>query len=201
MTRQKDFKRTVREHAARSGRSYADARRLLLARSQGDAAMQDTATTTDATTAPDPTFKTVSKKEHGFTLAMPEDWAEFPPVLSNSPYEVARFAYRDHTTHLGIVFRMPGSPGLHPRGTAEQARTRQRAQGFDNFVLDDVDVGGRPGVRLTFDKKTLQGAWAAREYFVSAGSLVYCLALASGDPQGDAALFDAMAARFDVGRD
>lgn len=168
MTRQKDFKRTVREHAARTGRSYADARRLLLARTQGDAAMNDTTATHDTT------FKKVSKKEHGFTLAVPEAWA---------------------------VFRMPGSPGLHPRGTAEQAQARQRAQGFDNFVLDELDVGGRPGVRLTFDKKTAQGPWFAREYFVSAGSLVYCLGLASGDPQGDAALFDAMAARFEVGVD
>jgi len=195
MTRHKDFKRTVREHAARTGRSYADARRLLLARTQGDAAMHD------ATPTHDTTFKRVSKKEHGFTLAVPEAWAEFPPVLSNSPYEVARFAYRDHTTHMSIVFRMPGSPGLHPRGIAEQAQARQRAQGFDNFVLDELDVGGRPGVRLTFEKKTAQGPWAAREYFVSAGSLVYCLGLASGDPRGDAALFDAMATRFEVGLD
>jgi hypothetical protein len=49
---------------------------------------------------------------------------------------------------------------------------------------------------LTFDKTTEAGPWAAREYFVSAGSLVYCLGLGSGDPNGDAHLFDSMAAQF-----
>lgn len=79
------------------------------------------------------------------------------------------------------------------------AQARQRRQGFDNFVLDACKVGGRPGVRLTFDKKTAAGPWAAREHFVLAGSRVYVLGLASGDPAGDEPVFEAMAARFEVG--
>ena len=146
----------------------------------------------------DVTFQSISKPELGFTLAIPPGWSEFPALLSNSPYEVARFACRDHTHHLGIVFRMPGSPGLDVRVPATEAQARQRRQGFDHFVLDEVDVGGRRGLRMTFDKKTVAGPWAAREYFVAAGSRVYVLGLASGDPEGDAAIFESMAARFEV---
>lgn len=190
MTREKDFKRVVREYASRTGRSYSSARRILLARQEKErgADVKDRAVP----------FKTISRPELGFTLSLPDAWAEFPALLSNSPYEVARFAYRDHTSHLCIVFRMPGSPGLNPRGTAEQAMGRQRSQGFGNFVLRETAVGKRSGVLLTFDKKSEAGTWSAREYFVSAGSLVYCLGLGSGDPDGDASIFDAMAADFDV---
>jgi hypothetical protein len=186
MTQKKDFKRAVRQYALRTGRSYASARRLLLSRSRGGAAMEEIS------------LKVISKPELGFAIRVPAGWSEFPPVLSNSPYEVARFAYRDHTTHMCIVFRMPGSPGLDPRVWAEQARTRQRNQGFGSIALTDVDVGRRAGVCLTFEKTNEIGVWACREYFVGAGSLVYCLGLASGDPQRDGEVFDAMAAQFEV---
>jgi hypothetical protein len=186
MTQEKDFKRAVRAYALRTGRSYASARRLLVSRSRGGEAMENVA------------FKLISKPEAGFNVRVPEGWAEFPPVLSHSPYEVARFAYRDHTDHLCIVFRLPGSPGLDPRGTAERSQAALGKKGFGNFALTLAEVGRRPGVRLTFDKTTEAGLWASREYFVSAGSLVYCLGLGTGDPDGDAATFDAMAAEFEV---
>ncbi len=143
-------------------------------------------------------FKKFSKPEYGFTVSVPEGWSEFPALLSNSAYEVARFAYRDHTNHACIVFRMPGSPGLDPRGTAEQALARQRSKGYGNCVLADARLGDRAGLVLTFDKTTESGPWAAREYFVSAGSLIYCLGLGSGDPKHDADVFDAIAARFSI---
>jgi hypothetical protein len=186
MTQDKDFKREVRAYALRTGRSYASARRLLLSRSRGGAAMESVA------------FKLISKQEAGFAVRVPEGWSEFPPVLSHSPFEVARFAYRDHTDHVCIVFRLPGSPGLDPRGTAERSQAALTKKGFGNFALTKADVGSRPGVRLTFDKPTETGVWASREYLVTAGSLVYCLGLASGDPEGDAATFDAVAAQFEV---
>jgi hypothetical protein len=190
MTKHKDLKRVVREYASRTGRSYADARRLLDRRTTGGETMNSTREETP--------FKTVHRQKLGFSLSVPAGWAEFPALLSNSPYEVARFAYRDHASHLCIVFRMPGSPGLHPLATAEQAIVKQRAQGFDHFVLTEVDVGKRRGVLLSFDKTTDQASWSAREYFVGAGSLVYCLGLGSGDASGDAAVFDSMAERFEV---
>lgn len=147
----------------------------------------------------DASFKVITKPELGFSVRVPKDWAEFPPVLSSSPWEVARFAYRDDENHIMcIVFRMPGSPGLDPRGTAEQARAALKKKGYGNASLTRVDVGGRPGSLLTFDKPTKAGVWSAREYFVSAGNVVYCLGLGTSDPDADGETFDAIAARFDV---
>jgi hypothetical protein len=186
MTKKKDFKRAVREYASRTGRSYTSARRQLLSRDRGGVA------------ANDPASRTISRPELGFAVALPEGWSEFPRPFSSSPFEVARFACHDRTTHVCIVFRMPGSPGLHPRGIAERSRARLAKRGFGNFALGDADVGGKAGVLLTCDKTIEEGLWAAREYFVTAGSLVYCLGLGSGDPAGDAAVFDCMASGFEV---
>lgn len=144
-------------------------------------------------------FHKVSKPELGFTVALPEGWSEFPRPFSSSPFEVARFAYRDAATHVCIVFRMPGSPKLDPRIIAERSKTKLEHKGYGNFALSECDVGPRRGVLLACDKTNDEGLWAAREYFVTAGSLVYCLGLATGDPAGDAALFDSMAARFEAG--
>lgn len=184
MTRDKDFKRRVRETAARTGRSYASARNALLAKTE-QARGKDSIS-----------LKVISKPELGLHFGVPEGWEEFPPVLSNSPYEVTRFARQDHAAHMCVVFRMPGSDGLDPKGMAERAQAKQKAKGFDNFRLTRVEVGERPGVLLSFDKKTDRGAWTAREYFVSVGSLVYCLGLGTGDADGDELTFDAMAEHF-----
>jgi hypothetical protein len=181
MTHDKDFKRKVRELARRTGRSYASVHRRL-SREREEMAM----------------FTKVSKQELGFTIAVPHGWAEFPPQLANSPYEVARFARRDHASHLCLVFRSPGSAGLDPRVPAEDARARLDASGYGNFALDAAQLGARAAARLSFDKPTAAGLWAVRLYFASANDLVYCLGLGSGDPAGDAALFDSMSAEFEI---
>jgi hypothetical protein len=178
MTHDKDFKRKVREHARRTGRSYASVHRRFSRHRGEEIEMQK-----------------ITKPEHGFTVAIPDGWAEFPPMLTNSPYEVARFARRDHANHLCLVFR---SPGNDPRKPAEGARERLARSGYGNFALDDAALGARAGVRLTFDKPAAAGVWAVREYFVSVNNVVYCLGLGSSDPAGDAAIFDAMTAAFDI---
>ncbi len=127
----------------------------------------------------------------GSRSGVPDGWAELPPVLANSPYEVARFARRDHANHLCLVFR---SPGNEPRKRAEAARDRLATLGYDNFALDDAALGGHAAVRLG----CARGGWAVREYFASVNDLVYCLGLGSSDPAGDAAVFDAMTAAFEI---
>jgi hypothetical protein len=37
-------------------------------------------------------MRPVEKPDLGFTVWVPADWAEFPPELTNSAYEVARCA-------------------------------------------------------------------------------------------------------------
>jgi hypothetical protein len=66
LTSDKDFKRLVRAEARRAGLSYAAARRRLLANPPGDAMNT-------------PALRSVEKSEVGFTVWIPDDWAEFPP--------------------------------------------------------------------------------------------------------------------------
>jgi hypothetical protein len=179
MTTKKDFKRKVRDHAARTGRSYASARRLLLTRKEGDAPM----TPEDHETH---SFHRVDKPDLGFAVALPDGWSEFPRPFSDSPFEVARFACRDDVSHLCIVFRMPGSRDPRLRSVAERSRSRLCRRGYDNFAFTEVGVGGQPGLMLSFDKKTEEGVW--------------CLGLASGDPARAASVFDGIASRFEVAR-
>jgi hypothetical protein len=174
MTHDKDFKRKVREHARRTGRSYASVHRRF-SRHRGEM-MQ---------------LKQIMKPELGFTLGVPDGWAEVPPVLANSPYEVARFARRDHANHLCLVFR---SPGNDARKRAEAAREHLATLGYDNVALDDAALGSHAAVRLC----CARGGWVVREYFASMNDLVYCLGLGSSDPAGDAAVFDAMTAAFEI---
>jgi hypothetical protein len=103
-------------------------------------------------------------------------------------------------SHLCIVFRMPGSRDPRLRSVAERSRSRLCRRGYDNFAFTEVGVGGQPGLMLSFDKKTEEGVWAAREYFVAGKNLVYCLGLASGDPARAASVFDGIASRFEVAR-
>jgi hypothetical protein len=187
MTQHKDFKRKVREHARRTGRSYSDARRLLLTNGEDGRVMNA------------PPFERHVDPRYGFSVALPAGWNEFPPDPGNSPYEVGRWLAVDHTNHVCLVFRMPGRPGLSARDAAERSKARLEARGFLGFTLSSEKVAGRPGVSMTFHKpQDGGGTWSAREYFVSAGSLVYCLGLASGDREGDAALFDRVAAEFAI---
>jgi hypothetical protein len=187
MTQDKDKKRKVREYARRTGRSYSDARRLLLSDSERGKAM---------TTS---TFKRFFDTRYGFGVSLPDGWNEFPPDPTNSAYEVARFLRLDPTHQICLVFRMPGRAGLSPRDPAERSRARLARKGFQDFVLTDVEIASRPGVLLSCGKpRPGERSWSAREYFVSVGELVYVFGLASGDAGGDAELFDRIAARFEV---
>jgi hypothetical protein len=187
MTREKDFKRKVRDEARRTGRSYADARRLLLDTRPGGPAM----TESQKTTTNNPRF--------GYSLTLPAGYHEFPADSTHSPWEVARFLRRDHTSHLCLVFRMPGRVGLDAREPALRSKARLEAKGFVDFALSEVELGKRHGTLLTFQRSAdNKEPWSAREYFVTAGSLIYCLGLGSGDRSGDAEVFDRIAQSFEV---
>lgn len=43
-------------------------------------------------------------KRWGFAINIPQRWNAFPTVPTNSPYEVIRFASREHGSHLLIIF-------------------------------------------------------------------------------------------------
>jgi hypothetical protein len=186
LTSDKDFKRLVRAEARRAGLSYTAARRRLLDNSSGDA--MDT-----------PAMRSVDKSELGFTVWIPEDWAEFPPQPTNSAYEVARFQYHDGTGHLCLVFRHPGSTGLSPLVPAQVVRRDREGKQFENFVLADTELSGLPAVRMDYDTiRFATGRYFVRDYFVVVRNIVLEFALGSYTPEADGPVFDEMAARFRV---
>jgi hypothetical protein len=187
LTSEKDFKHLVRLRAAKTGESYALARNRLLYRAHGGAGMELIE------------LRRIEKADLGFAIHVPDDWQEFPPQLTNSPFEVARFHYRDGGRHVCLVFRHPGSTGLDPHVPAEEERGILERKSFEHFSFEDLEISGRSAVRMDFDRADLPiGMWWAREYFVVARNLVYILGLGSTDIADDQAVFDEMAKRFEV---
>jgi hypothetical protein len=187
LTSEKDFKRLVRFRAAKTGESYALARTRLRYSARGGVEMDQSA------------FRRVEKTDLGFAVHVPDDWPEFPPQPTNSPFEVARFHYRDGERHVCLIFRHPGSSGLDPHVPAQEERTILDRKGFEHFSFEDLEISGRPAVRMDFDRADLPiGMWWAREYFVVARNLVYILGVGSTDIDGDQDLFNQMATRFEV---
>jgi len=60
-------------------------------------------------------MKRYQSAEWNFTLDIPRRWNSFPPVSSNSPLEVIRFASKEDGTHLVIIFRGPRDPPEAPQ--------------------------------------------------------------------------------------
>jgi hypothetical protein len=187
LTSKKDFKHLVRLRAAKTGESYALARSRLLNRALGGASMEAIE------------LRRIEKADLGFVVHIPDDWQEFPPQLTNSPFEVARFHYRDGGRHVCLVFRQPGSTDLDPHIPAEEERVVLERKSFEHFRFEDLEIAGRPAVRMDFDRADLPiGMWWAREYFVVARNVVYILGLGSTDIVGDQAVFNGMAEHFEV---
>jgi hypothetical protein len=141
-------------------------------------------------------LRAVTKPELGFTVWVPEHWSEFEPQLSNSPYEVARFRYRDEGRHICLVFRPPPRPDATPRAYAEGARWTLERKGFAHFTFEDLTLDGRPAVRMDFDRTLDFGPWFVREYFLVQRDVAYVLGLGTSRPKPDGATFDNMASRF-----
>lgn len=120
-------------------------------------------------------LKHVWNKQWGFGLSIPTRWNEFPPILSNSPYEVARFASNEDGTHLIIVFRMPGDPTGRVTSVTQRVQVALAKSGFGNFKTGSSRFGHRSVVTLDFDKPLENGLWSGRQYFIAHGTLAYVL--------------------------
>ena len=55
-------------------------------------------------------MKHYESSDWNFALDIPRRWNSFPPVPTNSPNEVIRFASREDGNHLLIIFRQPHDP-------------------------------------------------------------------------------------------
>ena|ERR1035438_3309033 len=88
-------------------------------------------------------MKHYESSEWNFALDIPKRWNSFPPVSTNSPYELIRFASREDGTHLLIIFRKPHDPKLSLKALADQVQQVLAGQGFGNFSTAETTIGLR----------------------------------------------------------
>jgi len=148
-----------------------------------------------------PEMKRYKSAEWNFALDIPKRWNAFPPVSTNSPLEVLRFASREDGTHLVIIFRGPRAPGKTLQEVSDQAEQLLTGHGFGNFSRADIAIGTRPALRLDFDRPQGDGTWSCREYFLADATLQYTLGFGTTDRAGMFELYDRMARSFDFSTD
>ncbi len=183
MTANKHFKRRVRERARRTGESYTAALRHLQRSDAEERAMQ---------------WQRIEKPDFGYAVQVPEGWEERPPNLKNSPTETARFGDPLDRRHHLVVHRGFLRLALTPVAVAEQVRDRLESVGFGDFRIAEARVAGRDGARLDCAHHDAGRVWAVREYFAIRDGVRFVLACGTSVPEEDDAVFEAVAARFEL---
>lgn len=136
--------------------------------------------------------------EWNFAVDIPERWNRFPPVSSNSPYEVIRFASNEDGNHLLIVFRWPHDPRQSLRFHADRAQQYLAEKGFGNFSHSESTIGSEPSLLMDFDKPQEIGTLSCRHYYIAAGTLGYTLGFGTNLKIRMFTLYDRMAKSFEV---
>ena len=142
-------------------------------------------------------MKSYRSSEWKFALDIPTRWHAFPPVSSNSPLEVIRFASKEEGNHLVIIFRGPRDPKKPLKEACDQAQHILAGKGFGNFSTTETTIGTRAALLLEFDRPQDGGMWSCREYFVAQGTLHYVLGFGTNNKDGMFDLYDRMARSFE----
>lgn len=169
--------------AAGSGRSYCSSGRAYQA-------INSPMNTTE--------MKRYKSPEWNFALDIPTRWNSFPPVPTNSPNEVIRFASHEDGTHLLIIFRLPHDPKKSLKEHAEEVQLILASHGFGNFSTAETIIKSRAALMLEFDRPKGDGTWSCREYFVAEGTLGYTLGFGTTNKTGMFELYDRMAKSFEI---
>ncbi|MBV9873750.1 MAG: hypothetical protein JO025_03390 [Verrucomicrobia bacterium] len=149
--------------------------------------------------ATEPPMKEYRSTEWNFAMDYPAHWNIFPPVHSNSPYEVIRFASREEGDfHLVIVFRAPRDPKQTAAEVMGEIQRRLEEQGYANFESGEASPGGKNLTTLDFDKPHDGRMWSCRYYLVEAGTLGYRLGFGSSSPEKIVSVRDRMVQSFEI---
>ena len=132
-----------------------------------------------------------------FTLNIPRGWNSFPPVSSNSPAEVIRFASNENGSHLLIILRSLRNPKLSPKEKSDKVQQMLADQGFRNFASAGTTIGSKSVPTLDFDKPQGNGTWSCRHYFIAGATLDYTLGFGTTDKAVMFDLFDRVAKSFE----
>jgi hypothetical protein len=148
-----------------------------------------------------PDMKRYNSSEWKFALDIPTRWNSFPPVSSNSPAEVMRFASREDGTHLLIIFRFLRDPKQSLKGLSDHVQQVLASKGFGNFATAETIIGARPVLMLDFDKPKVDGIdgfWNCSEYFITDETLRFALGFGTTNKSGMFDLYDRMAKSFEI---
>jgi DNA-binding transcriptional MerR regulator len=133
-----------------------------------------------------------------FALDIPTHWRPFPPVRTNSPLEVIRFAsYRDGS-HLLIIFRGRRGLGQTLEERCAQVQSILLDKGFGNFASAETAIGLRAARTLDFDRPQGSSTWSCREYFLTAGQVTYTLGFGTTNKVAMFDLYDRIAQSFEI---
>jgi hypothetical protein len=120
-------------------------------------------------------MKHYTSSEWHFALDIPSRWHNMPPVSTNSPNEVMRFASMENGTHLLIVFREIHNPKQTLAEVSDRVQQMLAGKGFNNFVSAETMIGSRIARTLDFDRQQDGGIWSCRHYFIAHDTLRYTL--------------------------
>jgi len=142
-------------------------------------------------------MKHYKSKDWNFALDIPARWNAFPPVPTNSPFEVIRFNSVEKGNHGLIVFRNPVDPAVSPETIVQGTQETLAKNGFSHFVTGETTIGSRKILTLDFDKAGPNGkVWSCRHYFIIDGTLVYVLGFGTTDRSAMFGLYERMAKTF-----
>ena len=150
-----------------------------------------------ASEAKDPAMRHYQSSEWHFELDIPKGWHAYPPVPSNSPNEVIRFASQENGKHLLIIFRHPYDPQVSPEAFSARIQQILADHGFSNFVTAETTIGSKRVLTLDFDRTNNEGfTWSCRHYFVIDGTLIYTLGFGTSKRDAMFDVYDRMAKSF-----
>jgi hypothetical protein len=160
--------------------------------------MVETIATTPQPPPPEtpPGFKHYKNSKWNFELDIPAGWNMFPPVHTNSPFELLRFVSHENGKHLLILFRKPCDPAKSLKGLSDWAQKILAKAGFGNFVSAETTLGGKPALTLDFDRPEGENTWSCREYFIAEGTLAYILGFGTSNKAAMFETFDCIAKSF-----
>jgi hypothetical protein len=146
-------------------------------------------------------MKHFKSSEWHFALDIPTRWHAMPPVSTNSPNEVMRFASKEAGAHLLIVFREIHDPKRTLAEVSDGVQQVLAGHGFGSFVPAETTIGLRIARTLDFDRSQDGGVWSCRHYFVADDTLRYTLGFGTTKKSDMFELYDRMAKSFKFSAD